>query len=258
VPEHAIVGVDFSPGWDRLRRRLGVLPRLGVRRISLVHVLGGHYPAAPEVRHREHYERRLDEEAVALRTLGAEVDHQVRVGDPARELVHAASELGADLVVVGSAGHTPLRDAVLGNIAIDVVRYGPLPTLLVPLGDDIAPGGGGVVLGTDGSGAARAAEDLARRLAERLPLVVVTVVRDGDAGSALADDAGTFAVDGSRAEVLVRHGRPSEQIARVADERSADVVIVGRRGRNPVTDLFIGSTAEHLIARTRRPVLVGA
>lgn len=247
--DHAVVGVDFAPGWDRLRDRLAVLARLGTRRVTLLYVLGGHYPAAPEVRHQEHYERRLDEEATRLARHGLEVDGLVRVGEPARELATAAGELGAGLVVLGSAGHTPLRAATLGNVVAEVLRYGAVPLLLVPLDDHVEVGGGGLVLGTDGSDAARPAEDLARHLAERLPLAVVTVARDGD-------DAGSFALDGAAVEVIVRHGKPSEQIALVADERSADVVIVGRRGRNPVTGMLLGSTAEHLVAAAHRPVLL--
>jgi nucleotide-binding universal stress UspA family protein len=249
--DHAVVGVDFAPGWDRLRDRLDVLARLGAGRVTLLHVLGGHYPAAPEVRHQDHYERRLDEEAARLARDGLEVDRLVRIGEPARELAIAAAELGAGLVVLGSAGHTPLRDAALGNVVAEVLRYAAVPLLLVPLGDHVAAGGGGAVLGTDGSDAARAAEGLARHLARTLPVAVVTVTRDGE-------DAGSFALDGEAVEVIARHGKPSEQIAQVADERSADVVIVGRRGRNPVVGMLLGSTAEHLVAAAHRPVLLAA
>ena len=242
---HAVVGVDFTPGWERMRDRLEVLQVLGIERVTLLYVLGGRYPASPELGHRDHYQRRLDEEASHLEVSGTEVDTELRVGDSPRELAVAATELGAGVVVLGSTGHTPLRDMALGSTVTDVIHEGHLPTLLIPLGGDLHPGGGGVVLGTDGSEASRRAEALMGEFDTKLPRAVVTVVGD--------DERDT---DTEGQGLLVRRGRPAEEIARVAEERSADLVVVGRRGRNPIVDLVIGSTAERLVVTACRPVLI--
>ena len=54
-----------------------------------------------------------------------------RVGEPARELVEAARELEADLVVVGaSAGALPGRSAP-GSVGDEVVRSAPCDVLVV-------------------------------------------------------------------------------------------------------------------------------
>jgi nucleotide-binding universal stress UspA family protein len=51
-------------------------------------------------------------------------------------------------------------------------------------------------------------------------------------------------------------GEPYVEIIRRARELEADVVIVGRHGRRPVRDLFVGSTAARIIRMGDTPVLV--
>jgi nucleotide-binding universal stress UspA family protein len=53
-----------------------------------------------------------------------------RLGKPAEELLHVASELGADLIILGSRGHTGLRRMVLGSVAEHVVREAGCPVVV--------------------------------------------------------------------------------------------------------------------------------
>jgi nucleotide-binding universal stress UspA family protein len=52
------------------------------------------------------------------------------VGEPAAELVAAARELGADLVVLGRRSRS-LRRLVLGSVSAKVVRHAPCDVLVV-------------------------------------------------------------------------------------------------------------------------------
>ena len=51
-------------------------------------------------------------------------------------------------------------------------------------------------------------------------------------------------------------GRPWREILRVAEERQADLVVMGVRGRNPVDIALFGSTTQHVVRGARCPVLV--
>jgi nucleotide-binding universal stress UspA family protein len=51
-------------------------------------------------------------------------------------------------------------------------------------------------------------------------------------------------------------GRPWREILRVAEERRADLVVMGVRGRNPVDIVLFGSTTQHVVRGARCPVLV--
>lgn len=55
----------------------------------------------------------------------------VRVGTPATEIVAAAAEWPADVVVIGSHGRTGVSRAFLGSVAEAVTRHAPCPVLVV-------------------------------------------------------------------------------------------------------------------------------
>jgi nucleotide-binding universal stress UspA family protein len=256
VLDHAVVGIDHSPATDRLVEELERLPRLGVRRLTLVTVLGGPYPQAPEERHREHFVQRLRE--VAEKLPGDATSVEVRSGQPAAELDRAAAATGADLVVAGSHGHTPWRDLFLGSTVLDLLRTSRRPILLLPLGKDGTERGGGVLLATDGSATAGAAEQLAAAMGRELGGTAVTVITRPRKAEAEEQRAAAHLeqVVGTTLTPLVRRGPLPETIATLADEQAADVIVVGARGHNPLTGLLLGSTAEHLLRTARRPVLL--
>ena len=58
---------------------------------------------------------------------------QVRAGDPAAELEQAAAEQGADLIVVGSQGHTVVERLLLGSVSTRLTHQAQRPVMVVPL-----------------------------------------------------------------------------------------------------------------------------
>jgi nucleotide-binding universal stress UspA family protein/nitrite reductase/ring-hydroxylating ferredoxin subunit len=80
----------------------------------------------------------------------AEVRTRTEEGDPAERLVEAASDTGADLVVVGNKGMAGPRRYLLGSIPSRVAHGSPVDVLVAKtVGrsiDDLAPGHGGLVL----------------------------------------------------------------------------------------------------------------
>ena len=254
--EHVVVGVDHSSVTDRLVQELQRLPRLGVKRVTLVTVLGGHYPNVPRELHRDHFVAELEQ--TAARLSGFETSCEVRTGYPASQLCEAADESGADVIVVGSHGHTPWRDLFLGSTVLELVRTSRKPILLLPLGPDHIERGGGVLLATDGSPSAAAAEQLALALGEKLGGTAVTVVARLD--DAEAEERALAHLEqlvaSSSLSSGVEHGPLPETIGTLADEQAIDVIVVGARGRNPLTGLLLGSTAEHLLRTANRPVLL--
>jgi nucleotide-binding universal stress UspA family protein len=54
---------------------------------------------------------------------------EVREGDAAEEIVHAAEELGVSLIAIATHGRTGWRHFVSGSVAEKVVRTAPCPVL---------------------------------------------------------------------------------------------------------------------------------
>lgn len=253
--ERAVVGIDHSPATDPLIGELRQLPRLGVRQVTLVTVLGGNYPQMPEERHRDHYRHRLEEMA---RTLGEfESTVEVRSGHPAAELRSVAAATDADVLVVGSHGHTPWRDLFLGSVVLDLLRTSRWPVLLLPLHTSSPDRGGGVLLATDGSQSAAGAEQLAYELGQTLGGVATTILADAAGVDDVTQAEEHLAQVADRVLTpRVEQGPLPETIGRLAQRQAADMIVVGARGRNPLTGLLLGSTAEHLLRTTNRPVLL--
>ena len=53
------------------------------------------------------------------------------MGNPHEEIVNAAKQIGAVLIVIGSHGYTGLGRLLLGSTADRVLQYAPCPTLVV-------------------------------------------------------------------------------------------------------------------------------
>lgn len=73
-----------------------------------------------------------------LRSAGFEVHAQMRRGDPAHEIIAAAGERGAGLIVVGTRGQTGLRRLLLGSVARKVLLHAPCSVLVVREGSALA------------------------------------------------------------------------------------------------------------------------
>jgi len=56
---------------------------------------------------------------------------KVRAGVAATEISQAATDLGADLIVLGTHGRSGLKHLLMGSIAESVLRVAPVPVLCV-------------------------------------------------------------------------------------------------------------------------------
>lgn len=56
--------------------------------------------------------------------------------------------------------------------------------------------------------------------------------------------------------VEIRKGYPAEEILRTADEKKCDVIIMGTHGKGLLTHTFLGSVAERVLRRSRKPVFI--
>jgi len=61
---------------------------------------------------------------------------------------------------------------------------------------------------------------------------------------------------GVRYRAIMEDGRPASVIAQVAESVSADVIVIGRRGRGGVAEIVLGSVSHELVLHSKRAVLV--
>lgn len=121
--------------------------------------------------------------------------------------------------------------------------------------------GGAVICGIDGSEDSLRAVDAALALAGPLeaPLVLAHVVSDESErrrGELVLAEAAVARHLGTAVERVVLVGRPDEELARLAAERAASLLVVGSRGRGRLATAVLGSVALGLLERSPCPVLV--
>jgi len=74
---------------------------------------------------------RLEAQAAALSTGAVKVAAELTAGVPWREILAAGDRLQADMIVMGTLGHTGLARLLLGSVAERVVRMSDRPVLTV-------------------------------------------------------------------------------------------------------------------------------
>lgn len=275
----ALVALDLAPAEQPIVDCLPELKRWGVRRVILTHVIQVGYMQGAALAYEKDYVAWLDKLAQPLRAAGLEVAVGIRAsGVPADEILAAAAEHGADLIVIGSRGHNLISKLFLGSVARAVIQKTTLPLLL----EWVEPTAAGtqekcaavctntlrhVLLATDFSASAAAAEAAAIHLATKAEQVdclyvmeatdsTATAVSASHAQDALNGLAQRMEAAGSRGEHVVLAGKASTEIARYASSQDASLIVLGKRGQNPLASLAIGSTAAQLCEMAGRPVLM--
>jgi len=264
VYEHVAVAIDFSDATALLTRRLGALQVWGTKKVTLVHVLSTRYPATPAETHRSHYLQRLEDLCATLRINGLEAEHEIRVGDPALELLEAADAHGANMVMACMRGRSKWLGLFLGSTALDLARSTSLPLWLEPLADPPAAADiDTILLASDGSAAARAAERVfittAARARRAIAVYAISCSEAADTEAesrAAAQHLAGLAESVPNLTCLTPCIDAPTAILNAAREHLAGLIIMGKRGRNPLRSLLLGSTAESVTRHSECPVLL--
>ncbi|MEV0592445.1 universal stress protein [Nonomuraea cavernae] len=194
-------------------------------------------------------------------------DAQVLTGDPRLGLVRASKD--AELLVVGSHGTGGFWEQLAGSVALGVPGQASCPVVVV--GDPPERSRNEVVVGVDGSAGGRAATDFAfaeaaLRGAELHAVHAWSPVGEGRAAKGPAQEAGRRLLAETVADLHARRsgvklvtrsirGHPVDVLLRAS--AGAGLLVVGSRGRGPVT-AFFGSVSHALVQYTRCPLVVVA
>jgi len=141
LPKHILVPTDLSEQSEQALDYACELARTLGATVHVLHVVGIPALGVPELGLTmtstmidtivADDQAALD--ALVARKRGLALIGQVllRTGDARDMIDHAASELGADLIVMGSHGRRGVSRALLGSVAESVVRTAPCPVLCV-------------------------------------------------------------------------------------------------------------------------------
>ncbi len=294
--ERILLATDFSAGSARAFAYASFFASAWKTHLDLLHVI----PLWPDIDLLGVLDRlRLDQirQEIRVKLEGLSKSHMRRTGVraqayqdegvPSERIVTAAGIHQADLVVVGSHGHSGLEHVLLGSSAERVVKGAPCPVLTVRThhlsGKDPSSDASTdairmhhILLATDLSEGSLPAVDYALRTARTFnaSVAILHVMEWRSLGvdftisafagwetlresveTQLLDMAERFQSEGATAQYLVKVGSPADAILEVAQEQACDMIVMGTHGRRGVSHLLIGSIAEAVLRRAACPVL---
>ena len=207
----------------------------------------------------------IDVVAEQARAAGLQVETLLRHGaDPYHEVVRAADEKHADIIVMGRRARSDLARMLVGDSTAKVIGLASCSVLVLPR--DTRMPESRILVATDGSRLGDAAAFSAVKLAQmcRLPLTAVSVIPSDsgdeqrrDAQAALTRVQAAAREAGLQIETRVEAGRrPDEVILKIAQECGADLLVLGSHGRTGLSRLLMGSVSERVLGHAKCPVLV--
>ncbi|MEU0337480.1 universal stress protein [Streptomyces bobili] len=232
----------------------------------------------PEGGIRNMADRLLAEAVERARAVAPEVEvsHALVIGEPLSVL--EVQSRSAELVVVGSRGMGGFVGLLVGSTAVHLAAHGRCPLLVVreqPAAD------GPIVLGVDGSAAGESAVDFAFAEASlrNAPLLALhawttwnaPLPPPQDASAPYVNPPGALAGEEERLlyEALAGHGEKYPDVvvehvavhgrtreALIEASRSAQLVVVGARGRGGFAGLLLGSVSQAVLHHAHCPVAV--
>ncbi len=237
---------------------------------------------APQLVEKKEKEARLNIDAVQARARqeGVDCDTIVHEGEePYKYIVDEAIKSKSTMIVMGRRGRTGLKRLMMGSVTSRVIGHAPCNVLVVPKAAQLEFKN--IVVATDGSkySAAAASEALGLAKWNGSALTVISVVpselmtpsdidftitqreliaekemHEAEKNAKVVKEAAQK--EGVVVKAFVLSGRPADAIIETAQEKKADLIVLGSHGRTGVERLLMGSVAERVIVLASCPVLV--
>lgn len=231
----------------------------------------------------EHAHSRLESLVNRATDLGIESEAFVLRGQVVAQIIEAARRSHAGVIVLPSHGRTGIDRLVFGSVCERVIRHSPVPVLTIkhPEQDYIRAAEMSVrieriLFPTDFSDFSLKALPYAVSLAREfdaelmlthvaeMPLIIpelvpdVTETMDVEQVEFATKHLEAMAADISdvRTSVAVRRGYAPSEIAELAAEHQAGLIVVPTHGRSGIRHVFWGSVAEKVTRLARCPVLI--
>jgi nucleotide-binding universal stress UspA family protein len=225
--------------------------------------------------------KRLLEKHDQLIARGISVELVHRAGPPGEVVSEIAKERGAELIVIGTHGHTGLQRFLLGSVAASVLRHAPCDVLVCRGTSGPSPFLRPLVATDFSASAARALRNAAALTARDAPIEVVhawqlpagswgatllgqarfpwSTVRDAVLTSAKSQAdklVAGFTDLGHPLHVQLIQGPPQSVITNAAETGAHDLIAIGTHGHRGFRRLLLGSVAESVIRHAPCSVLV--
>ena len=278
----SIDGSEYSEGAIREAIKLAKKCSSKLAVLSVIDTNPEFDALAPQLMEKKEKEARQNIDAVQARARqeGIDCDTIVHEGEePYKYIVDEAIKSKSTMIIMGRRGRTGLKRLMMGSVTARVIGHAPCNVLVVPKAAQLEFKN--IVVATDGSkySAAAASEALGLAKWNGSALTVISVVpselmtpsdidftitqrelitekemHEAEKNAKVVKEAAQK--EGVAVKAFVLSGRPADAIIETAQEKNADLIVLGSHGRTGVERLLMGSVAERVIVLASCPVLV--
>jgi nucleotide-binding universal stress UspA family protein len=264
----ALLATDLSEASETMMASetgLGCLERIGVDRIHLVTVVPSNvHSGMPGMNFEKRRNKTLSRYQSTIEESGFDVETHVVRGTPHRRINGIAGAVGADLILIGSRGKSPLDNRVIGSTARNLARTTVVPLLVDRIERSVDDPETvrkhlfrRTLFATDFSeNADRAFEsfEYLRHATKEVTLVHVESPKDPLGSEQPSPEAQLDSLAnrldewGLETRTEIRSGDPASEILAAEDEHDPSTLLLGSRGQSRLRRLLLGNVSEEVVA----------
>ena len=179
-------------------------------------------------------------------------------GDPVNEILKAAKQYNADLILMGSRGRGIIKEILLGSVSEGVVRKAEIPVMVIKHKAKVEKIFNKILYAHDLSEYAGRIMKYVKFVAEKLgsEILLVHIIEKGEALAKEKLEAIEAELKDFKVKTIIGYGTPHKEILRIAKEENATAIFMGSRGAGGITELLLGSTADAVVRYSKIPVFV--
>ena len=271
-----LVPTDFTIETEDLLGCIGELQHVGLKKVILLHVVDILKAHGLTPMFERNAREKIEEYAAFVREMELEAETAVVVGDVKRTIAELAEKKGVDLIVMGTTTPGIIRGKLLGRTTEYIVRKSK-KMVLVEKYDALKEGKEAyakactatfsrVLVPMDCSPEAmRAVRVLSSFEGITREVLLVHVIENIKDLDALEEQRGEVlqmlrkigvGLKGFDVRCRVVECIPSDEISRLALTEEVTLIMMTARGGGIIEELLLGSTAENVLRKTTKPVLL--
>lgn len=273
-----LLAMDSSSAALELFNCIPDLKKMGLEELFIIHVVDVEILRGETAdSYRGVFKQRIDGKMKAIEEDGIRVQLLTPMGHPSEEIARAAEKEDVDLILIGAVGESIIREIFLGSTVNELIRLSNKPILVekyITLGEKtrripvFLQKWATVLMPSDFSEASMGIFQQFLNNADKLHrIILLHVVDKGHTESDIERHRQKakeklevwkkrFEEKGVTADIHVATGIPSQQINEVAEFEGATLIAMPTRGLGYLANLVIGSTADAVVRRSSRPVLL--
>lgn len=274
--ETVLIPLDFTIETEDLLSCVGELKNAGLKKVILLHVVDIHKSQGLSPMFERNAEKRIEDYADFVRKLKLETESLVIVGDVKRSIAEIADQKNVDAIIMGATTRGFIKGKLLGRTVEHIARSSK-KALLVEKYDALKEGKevygkacdatfSQVLVPLDFSKESMKAIEQLKEFKGIIKEVLLLHVIDDIKNMDLLDEQKEEAKEKLRkikeqlacikSQYLVIEGIPSEEIVKLASIEDVTLIILTSRGKGDLVDLILGNTAENVLRKTIKPVLI--